>query len=98
MIIEFIISIWVNQKWNIKRKNGTLKVKKEHEKVIPFGDTEIEKHKFYCHKNPILIDDLDINKIIVSNKVSFRKKGFKYFIGYKDNEKAKPFCVMLHKS
>ena len=27
---------------------------------------------------------MDFNKIVVSNKVSFSKKGFKYFIGYKD--------------
>ena len=25
-----------------------------------------------------------MNKVVVSNKVSFGKKGFKYFIGYKD--------------
>ena len=46
-------------------------------------DTEIKKHKFHYHKNPILIDDVDINKIIVSNKVSFRKTCFKYFTGTK---------------
>ena len=49
--------------------------------------TVIEKHKLYCHKNPILIDDVDINKIIECNLVSFGKKGFNCFIGYKDNEK-----------
>ena len=27
--------------------------------------TVIEKHKFCCHKNPIIIDDVDIDKIIV---------------------------------
>ena len=27
---------------------------------------------------------MDINKIVVSNKVSFGKKGFKYFFGYRD--------------
>ena len=30
---------------------------------------------------------MDIDKIIVSNKVSFGKKGFKCFIGYKDGKK-----------
>ena len=32
-------------------------------------DTEIEKYKFHQHKSPILIDDIDINKIVVPNKV-----------------------------
>ena len=53
-------------------------------KIIMFDDIEIEKHKFHYYKNPVLIDDVDINKIVVSNKVTFRKKDFKY-IGCKDN-------------
>ena len=62
-----------------------------------FCDTEIEKHKFCNHKNPILIDDVDINKIVISKEVSFGIKDFKYLIGYKDNEKVKPFCIIFRK-
>ena len=36
-------------------------------------------------KAPILINEIDINKAVVSNKLPFGKKDFKYFIGYKDN-------------
>ena len=39
-------------------------------KITAFVDTEIEKHKLHSHKKPILIDDVDINKIIVINKKS----------------------------
>ena len=49
-----------------------------------FSDIEIQKQKLHQHKEPILIKNIDINKIVVSNKVSFVKKAFKYFIGYKD--------------
>ena len=52
--------------------------------TIKFGDIEIKKQKFYRYKRPISIKDIDIDKIVASNKVSFGKKGFKYFIGYKD--------------
>ena len=52
--------------------------------TIKFGDIEIKKQKYYRYKRPIPIKDIDINKIVASNKVSFGKKGFKYFIGYKD--------------
>ena len=45
---------------------------------IKFGDIEIEK-QFHEHKRPISIKNIDINEIVVSNKVSFGKKGFKYF-------------------
>ena len=30
---------------------------------------------------------IDIQKVIIGNNVSFCKKGFKYFIGYKDAKK-----------
>ena len=33
------------------------------------------------------MQDVNINKTLVSNKVSSNKKGFKYFIGYKEAEK-----------
>ena len=68
-----------------------------HKKVMKFGDTEIEKHKFHQHKNPISISNVYINKIVVSNKVPFGKKGFKYFIGCKDDKKVRPLCILLPK-
>ena len=39
-------------------------------KIINFDDTEIEKYKFYQDKSPILINNIDINKIVVSNNIS----------------------------
>ena len=55
------------------------------------------KLKFHQHKNPISIYDEDINKILVSSKVSFGKKGFKHFTGYKNGKKVRPLWVMLPK-
>ena len=49
--------------------------------IIKFGDTEIEKQKFHQNKSPISIKYIDIDNIVVSNKVSFGKKGFEYLIG-----------------
>ena len=37
-------------------------------------------------KSPISIDNIDFKEIVVSNTVSFSKKDFKYFIGYKDTK------------
>ena len=39
--------------------------------IIKFGDIEIKKQKFHQHKKPISIKNIDINKIVVSNKASF---------------------------
>ena len=42
--------------------------------IMKFGDIEIKKQKFQQHKRLISIKNIDINKIVVSNKVSFDKK------------------------
>ena len=36
--------------------------------IIKFDDAEIGEFEFNKYKNPILINDIDINKIVVSNK------------------------------
>ena len=47
---------------------------KMDKKVIKFGDIEIEKQKFHQHKNLMLINNIDINKTVVFDKISFGKK------------------------
>ena len=41
--------------------------------ILMFGDIEIQKNKFY-HKTPIFLQHVDIEKILVSNKISFGEK------------------------
>ena len=48
--------------------------------ILTFGDTDVEKNKFYHHKSPILLKDVCIKKVLVSNKISFGEKNYKYFI------------------
>ena len=63
--------------------------------IIKFRNIELEKQKFQQYKRPISIKNININKIVVSNKVSFGKKGFKYFISYKDAKKICSLCIFL---
>ena len=74
--------------YKLKKLSKILKpsIKMGH-KIIKFDDTEIQKYKFYQNKNPTLIDNINANKIVVSNKISFGKNDFKYSIGYKDAKK-----------
>ena len=60
---------------------------KMDKEIIKFGDTEVEKHRFYQHKTSISINNIDIIKIVISNKGFFCKTGFKYFIGYRVSTK-----------
>ena len=53
--------------------------------VPTFDDIGIGKHRFYFRKSPMVIFKVDVNKIVVSTKVRFSWKGFKYFIGYKND-------------
>ena len=70
--------------YKLKRLQKKLKLVTDMDKkVIKFDDTEIEKYEFSQHKNAILINDIDINDIVVSNMLPSGKQDFKYFIGYK---------------
>ena len=55
--------------------------------IIKFDDTEIEEYKFHQNKSTVSRNDIDVNKIVVSNKLPLGKQDFKYFIGTKDSEK-----------
>ena len=65
--------------------------------IIKFDDIKILKQEFHLHKRPISIKNVDIDKTVVSNTVPFGKKGFKYFIGYKDAKEIKRLFVFLPK-
>ena len=51
-----------------------------NKKIMKFDDTQIEKYKFQQYKSPFLMDNIDVNKIVLSNKISFGRNDFKYFI------------------
>ena len=64
--------------------------------ILTFADTEIEQDKFYPHKSPIYVEDIDIEKVLVFDKISSDEKKYKYFIGYLYNDyKVKPWHMML---
>ena len=58
--------------------------------VTKFGDIEIQKQKFHQHKGPISIKNIDINKIVVSNKIYFGKKDLNISLATKMLKKLDP--------
>ena len=42
--------------------------------IIEFEDIEIQKQKFHQHIRPISIKIININKVVISNKISSGKK------------------------
>ena len=48
--------------------------------IIIFGNIEIEKPKCYCYKSPIFLEAVDIDNILVSNKISSGEKNYKFWL------------------
>ena len=46
-------------------------------------------------KRPINLDLANVDQIAISNKFKHNDDGFKYFIGYKEDDIVKPLCIIL---
>ena len=62
---------------------------------IKFGDKEVDKKAFYSSKEAVLLDSVDLSKIVVSSKWKLNDTTYKYFCGYLNNDVIKPLCVIL---
>lgn len=66
-----------------------------NEELLIFGENRINKRKFHYTKTPVWINNEDIHKTLVSDKIAFGKKNYKYFIRYKDGRRISHLCIML---
>ena len=55
------------------------------EKTINFGDKKINKKDLYNNKKQFNIEDIDINKTLISKPETCKNNMRKYIIGYNDN-------------
>ena len=62
---------------------------------IKFGEKGVNKNDFYLFKSAILLKDVDVNKVTVSNKYKISNTIDKYFIGYMSDDDVKPLCSIL---
>ena len=62
---------------------------------IKFGDKEADKKKFYSSKEAILLDSVDLSKIVGSSRWKLNDTTYKYFCGYLNNDVIKPLCIIL---
>ena len=46
-------------------------------------------------KKTINLDLVNLDQIVISNKFKHSDDGFKYFIGYKEDEIVKPLCIIF---
>ena len=63
---------------------------------INFNDETTKKSDFYENKKIFNIDNIDVNKILVSKKEQYGKyNSSKYFIGYNDNGIIRPLYLFI---
>ena len=63
------------------------------EKTLKFDNARVNEKEFHKSKQPIHLDLVDVDQIVVSDKFKHGDDGFKYFIGYK--EIVKLLCIIL---
>ena len=64
-------------------------------KTLEFDNLEVNKIEFHLSKQPIALNLVNVNEILISDKFGNSDKGFKYFIGYKDDNIVGPLCIIL---
>ena len=65
------------------------------EKTLKFNNIRVNKKEFHKSKQPIDLMSVNVNQIVVSDRLKHSDEGFKYFIGYQDDEIVKPLCIIL---
>ena len=65
------------------------------EKTLKYNNIKVNKKEFHKSKQVIELDLVDTGKIVVSDKFRHSEEGFKYFIGYQENEIVKPLGIIL---
>ena len=94
-----------------KRKNGRNRYRNMKEKTsyninflysirmskrtLKFDNNEVNKKECHASKQPIALDIVNVNQILISNKFKHNDTGFRYFIGCKDDDTIRPLCIIL---
>ena len=69
-------------------------IQRLREKILIFGSNGINKDIFEKSSHRISVNNVHINKIVMSDKGLYVKKSsFQYFIGYKSNNDIRPLSV-----
>ena len=65
------------------------------EKTLKFNNIRDNKKFFLKSKQPIDIRSVNVDQIVIFDKFKHNNEGFKYFIGYQEDENVKPLCIIL---
>ena len=108
--LSYILNVRSLKEYQKKRYQQLIQYKKEalqhkwslfflsigmSEKTLKLDNIRVSKKEFHKSKQPIDLDLINVDQIVVSDKFKHKDDGFKYFIGYIQNEIVKLLCVIL---
>ena len=66
------------------------------EKPLTYGEYDVNKYRFHMCKRQISINTININRILLSNKVFYGELGaYKYYVGYNHDQGVRPLYVVI---
>ena len=60
------------------------------EKTLKFDNIKVNKKEFHKSKQPLNLGLVNVYQIVISEKFKHNDDGFKYLIGYKEDDIIKP--------
>ena len=65
------------------------------EKTLKFYNIRVNNKEFHKSKQPIDLMSVNLDQTVISDKFKHTGEGFKYFIGYQEDEVVQPLCIIL---
>ena len=65
------------------------------QKTLKFDNIRVNKKECHKSKQPIDLDLVNVDQILLLDKFKDSDGGFKDFIGYKEGTFVKPLCIIL---
>ena len=65
------------------------------EKTLNFNNVRVSKKEFHKSKQPINLDLIKVDQIVISDKFKQSDDYFRYFFSYKEDGIVKPLCIIL---
>ena len=62
---------------------------------IKFGDAAMDKKEFYSSKHTLSLRDVQLDKIVTSNKCKINENTCKYYVRYCKDGLIRPLCVIM---
>ena len=64
-------------------------------KTLSFNNIRVNKKRFHMSKKSIDLMSVNVDRIVISDKLKLNNAVYKYFIGYQRGEIVKPLCIIL---